>query len=133
MQPLQGHTIQGHTVFRQALLPNYREEEFPISNDYGLYGGDQAKTPSSYDYYSQNGRTGNTGTAAYDEDDNNYPGNDYSNDYSDDYGNDYSDDPIQSGGLKNEASGSLLEKFSKYKPTRTKDGGRKFYSHKDNI
>ena len=49
------------------------------------------------------------------------PGNDYSNDY----GNDYSDDPTQSGGQKNEASGSLLEKFSKYKPTRTKDGGRK--------
>ena len=56
------------------------------------------------------------------------PGNDYSNDY----GNDYSDDPTQSGGQKNEASGSLLEKFSKFKPTRTKDGGRKFYSHKDN-
>ena len=59
-----------------------------------------------------------------DEVDNNYPGNDYSNDYS--------NDPIQSRGLKNEASGSLLEKFSKFKPTRTKDGGRKFYSHKDN-
>ena len=114
-------------MFRQALLPNTQAGQIPISNDYGLYDGDQAKTPSSYDDYSQSGRT-----AAYGEDDNNYPGNDYSNDYSDDYGNDYSDDPIQSGGLKNEASGSLLEKFSKFKPTRTKDGGRKFYSHKDN-
>jgi len=88
---------QGHTIFRQALLPNYKEEEIPISNDYGLYGGDQAKNPSSYDDYSPN--------ADYDEDDNNnYPGSDYSD-----------------GGQNNEASG-LLEKFSKFKPTRTKDG-----------
>ena len=131
LPPLQGHVIQDHTIFRQSILPNFQAGRIPISNDYGLYGGGQAKTPSSYDDYSQSGR-GDTGTAAYEEVDNNYPGNDYSNDYSDDYGNDYSDDPIQSGGLKNEASGSLLEKFSKFKPTRTKDGGRKFYSHKDN-
>ena len=92
-------TLQGHTIFRQALLPNYKEEEIPISNDYGLYGGDQAKNPSSYDDYSPN--------ADYDEDDNNnYPGSDYSD-----------------GGQNNEASG-LLEKFSKFKPTRSKDGGR---------
>jgi len=116
-----GHVIQDHTIFRQSILPNFQAGRIPISNDYGLYGGGQAKTPSSYGDYSQSGR-GDTGTAAYEEVDNNYPGNDYSNDYSDDYGNDYSDDPIQSGGLKNEASGSLLEKFSKFKPTRTKDG-----------
>merc|ERR1719341_1347333 len=103
-----GHVIQDHTIFRQSILPNFQAGRIPISNDYGLYGGGQAKTPSSYGDYSQSGR-GDTGTAAYEEVDNNYPGNDYSNDYSDDYGNDYSDDPIQSGGLKNEASGSLLE------------------------
>ena len=47
-------------------------------------------------------------------------------------GNDYSDDPIQSGGLNNEASrsGSLMQKFSRFKPTRTKDGNRrKLHSH----
>ena len=49
-------------------------------------------------------------------------------------GNDYSDEPNKSGGQDNEAaSGKLLEKFSKFKPTRTKDGGRKFYSHKGNL
>jgi len=94
----QGHTIQGHTIFRQALLPNYKEEEIPISDDYGLYDGDQAKNPSSYNDYSQNGRE-----VAYDD---NYPGSDYS-------------DSVQNN---NEASGSLLEKYSKFKPTRTKDG-----------
>merc|ERR1711974_477016 len=94
----QGHTIQGHTIFRQALLPNYKEEEIPISDDYGLYDGDQAKNPSPYNDYSQNGRE-----VAYDD---NYPGSDYS-------------DSVQNN---NEASGSLLEKYSKFKPTRTKDG-----------
>merc|ERR1719234_2045312 len=83
---------QGNTAFRrQAQLPNY--------NDYGAYGGNQAKNPSSYNDYSPN--------AAYDEDDNNYEA-----------GNDYSDD----GEQNNEASGGLMEKFSKFKPTRTKDG-----------
>merc|ERR1719167_859503 len=80
----------------QTLLPNYKEVEYPISNDYGLYGGNQAKNPPLYGDYSQNGRE-----VAYD---NNYPGNDYS-------------DSVQNN---NEASGSLLEKYSKFKPTRTK-------------
>ena len=101
-------------MFRQALLPNTQAGQIPISNDYGLYDGDQAKTPSSYDDYSQSGRT-----AAYGEDDNNYPGNDYS----DDNGNDYSDDPIQSGKLaEKSSSGSVMEKFKKYSPTKTSDG-----------
>ena len=125
-------------MFRQALLPNTQAGQIPISNDYGLYDGDQAKTPSSYDDYSQSGRT-----AAYGEDDNNYPGNDYSddngnnysddngnnygnnygNDYSDDNGNDYSDDPIQSGKLaEKSSSGSVMEKFKEYSPTKTSDG-----------
>jgi len=89
---------QGHTIFQQTLLPNYKEVEYPISNDYGLYGGNQAKNPPSYSDYSQNGRE-----VAYDD---NYPGSDYS-------------DSVQNN---NEASGSLLEKYSKFKPTRTKDG-----------
>lgn len=47
------------------------------------------------------------------------PGNDYSNDY----GNDYSDDPIQSGKLaEKSSSGSVMEKFKKYSPTKTSDG-----------
>jgi len=82
---------QGRTNFRQAQLPNY--------NDYGSYGGNQAKNPSSYNDYSPN--------AAYDQDDNNYEA-----------GNDYSDDE----GQNNETSGGLMEKFKKFKPTRTKDG-----------
>ena len=40
-------------------------------------------------------------------------------------GSDYNDEPIQSGGLNN---ADLMEKFSKFKPTRTKDGGRKLHS-----
>jgi len=83
---------QGRNAFRQAQLPNY--------NDYSSnYGSNQAKNPSSYNDYSPN--------AAYDEDDNNY-----------ETGNDYSDDE----GENNEASGGLMEKFKKFKPTRTKDG-----------
>ena len=40
-------------------------------------------------------------------------------------GSDYNNEPIQSGGLSN---ADLMEKFSKFKPTRTKDGGRKLHS-----
>ena len=41
-------------------------------------------------------------------------------------GNDYSDEPNKSGGQDNEAaSGKLLEKLSKFKPTTTKDGNRR--------
>ena len=40
-------------------------------------------------------------------------------------GSDYNDEPIQSGTLNN---ADLMEKFSKFKPTRTKDGGRKLHS-----
>ena len=46
-------------------------------------------------------------------------------------GNDYSDEPNKSGGQDSEAaSGSLMEKFSQFKPTRTNDGSRTyFYNH----
>ena len=49
-----------------------------------------------------------------------------------DAGNDYSDEPKKSGGQNNEAaSGSLMEKFFKFNPTRTKDGNRrKLHSQK---
>ena len=40
-------------------------------------------------------------------------------------GSDYNDEPIQSGTINN---ADLMEKFSKFKPTRTKDGGRKLHS-----
>merc|ERR1719234_722579 len=74
---------------------NFRQAQLPNYNDYNY--GNQAKNPSSYNDYSPN--------AAYD--DNNYEA-----------GTDYSDDE----GEKNEASGDLMEKFSKFKPTRPKDG-----------
>ena len=48
-------------------------------------------------------------------------------------GNDYTDDPIESGGLDNEASRRLMDKFSKFKPTRAKDGGRKLHSHRQQL
>ena len=45
-------------------------------------------------------------------------------------GNDYSDEPNKSGGQNNEAaSGKLLEKFSKLKPTRTKDGSKTYFRY----
>ena len=50
-------------------------------------------------------------------------------------GNDYSDEPKKSGGQNNEAaSGSLMEKFFKFNPTRTKDGNRrKLHSQRQHL
>ena len=82
--------------------------------------------------YSQN-----EGGTDYNDNNYNYPGNDYSAaprgspswlrpqppQRRVEVGNDYSDEPSNSGGQNNEAaSGSLMEKFSKFKPTRTNDG-----------
>ena len=89
--------------------------------------------------YSQN-----EGGTDYNDNNYNYPGNDYSAaprgspswlrpqppQRRVEVGNDYSDEPSKSGGQNNEAaSGKLLEKFSKLKPTRTKDGSRTYFCY----